>query len=136
MNRKRPICLSIIQKLNHRTITGKELGLNVHRNSGRILHLSWNKRGKSGEYLNCIARKCCGLPLLLEILLPLRQKGLTSTCNCVYGTVPGTCERTIGICFYQFCFFCFCRCRVSFVIEMAKDDTYLLNNRDGLLELH
>jgi len=134
MKRRERISLSIVQKLNYRTITGHGLGLNVHRHSGLTLHLSWNKRGKTGEYLNCIARKCCGLPLLLEILLLLKQKGLTSSCNCVLGTAPGTCERTIGICFYQFCFFCFCRCRVNFVLEMTKESTYFRKKGD-LLDL-
>ena len=102
MERRERISLSIVHKLHYRTITGRGLGLNVHRHSSRTLHLSWKKRGKSGEYLNCIARKCCGLPLLLEILLPSRQKGLRSSCNCVFDTVPGTCERTIGILIFSF----------------------------------
>ena len=106
----------------------------MHRNPARILHVSWNKRGKTCEYLNCIARKCSGLPLLLEILLPLRQKGLTSSCNCVFGIVPGTCERTIGICFYQFRFCCFCHCRVNFVLEMTIESTYS-SKMDDLLDL-
>ena len=71
---KVPLQYSIIQKLNHRTITGHRLGLNVHRHSGKVLHLSWNKEGKAGSYQNCIARRCSGLPLLLEIILPLKKE--------------------------------------------------------------
>ena len=104
MKKKAPIYYSIIQKLNYRTITGHRLGLNVHRHSGKVLHLSWNKGDKVGLYQNCIARKCCGLPLLLEIILPLRKSGLTDSCNCAFGTVLENNEQTIGICFYQFRF--------------------------------
>ena len=104
MKKKAPFCYSIIQKLHHRTITGHRLQLNVHRHSGKVLHFSWNKGDKAGSYQNCIARKCCGLPLLLEIILPLRKSGLTGSCNCVFGTVPKNNEQTVEICFYQFFF--------------------------------
>ena len=74
MGKKAPIYYSIIKKLHHRTITGHRLGLNVHRHSGKVLHLSWNKEGKAGSYQNCIARKCCGLLLLLEIILSFKKR--------------------------------------------------------------
>ena len=134
MKTKVLICYSIVQKLHHRTITGRRLGLNVHRQSGKVLHFSWNKESKTGVYQNCIARKCSGLPLLLEIILPLRKSGLKGSCNCAYGTALENNEQIVGICFYHFRFFCFCHCRVSLVLEIAKEGTYLRKNGD-LLDL-
>ena len=125
---------SIIQKLNYREVTGNRLGLNIHRHSGLVLYLSWNKRSKAGSYQNCIARKCSSLPLLLEIIAPWRKSGWMGPCNCMFDPVPENSERTIGLYFYHFCFFCFCRCRVNFVLEMMKDCTYL-SNKDDLLAL-
>ena len=134
MKTKAPNHFSIIQKLNYCEITGNRLGLNVHRHSGKVLHFSWNKESRVGSYRNCIARKCCGLPLLLEIILPLKKRGSTGSCNCAFGTVPEVNGNIVGLCFYHFCFFCFCRCRVNFVLEMVKDCTYL-SNKDDLLAL-
>ena len=134
MKTKAPNHFSIIQKLNYRAITGSRLGLNVHRHSGKVLHFSWNKESKAGSYQNCIARKCCGLPLLLEIILPLKKRGSKGSCNCAFGTVPEINENIVELSFYHFYFFCFCRCRVNFVLEMMKECTYL-SKGDGLLEL-
>jgi len=119
MNKKVCSYYSIIQKLNHRTLTGQGLGLSIHRHSGLALHLSWNKGNKTGSYQNCIARECREIPLLFEILLPLRKSGLTRLCKCIFGTPIGYGEQTIGICFYTEEGF-FCRCRVSFVLEITE----------------
>ena len=107
MKTKAPIHFSIVQKLHHRTITGRRLGLSVHRQSGKVLHFSWNKESKTGAYQNCIARKCSGLPLLIEIILPLRKSGLKGSCNCAYGTALENNEQIVRTCFYHVCFFLF-----------------------------
>ena len=133
MNKKVHIYCSIVRKLSHRTPTGQGLGLSIHRHSGLALHLSWNWGDKTGSYQNCIARKCLELPLLFDIILPLRKSGLTGLCNCVFGIAIGYGERTIGICFYTEEGF-FCRCQVNSMLEIADKCTYLSNKGD-LLEL-
>ena len=115
MNKKAHIYYSIVQKLNYRPLTGQGLGLSIHIHSGLALHLSWDKGDKTGSYRNCIARKCRELPLLFEILLPLRKSGLTGLCKCIFGTAIVYGERNVGICLYMEEGF-FCRCQVKFVL--------------------
>jgi len=116
MNRQVRVHISVIHKLSDRALTGSRLGLNVHRHSSRVLHLSWNKTGEQNTYLNCIARKCRELSLISEITLPARKGGLMRPCNCVFVLVRDD-KRTVGICSHQIWY---CHCRVSFVVEMSR----------------
>jgi hypothetical protein len=116
MNRKVRVHTSVIHKLSDRALTGRRLGLNVHRHSTRVLHLSWNETGEQNVYLNCITRKCSELTLIDEITLPARKRGLMRPCNCVFVLVRDD-KRTVGICPHQIWY---CHCRVSFVLEVSR----------------
>ena len=133
MNKKVHSYYSIIQKLHHRALTGQGLGLSIHRHFGLALHLFWNKGNRTGSYQKCIARECREIPLLFEIVLPLRKSGLLGLCKYIFGTHIGYGEQTIGICFYMEEGF-FCRCRVNFVLEITKECTYF-GKKGDLLEL-
>ena len=112
MNMKVRFHVSVIHKLNNRVLTGQGLGISIHRHTGLEFHLAWNAGAKRGSYENCIVRRCQEVPLLFEILLPLRKSNLVGLCKCIFGTEIGYDTQTATVCYYTEEGFS-CRCRVD-----------------------
>ena len=120
---------SVIQILASRSVTGRGLGLSVHKHWKQSIHLAWNPvENRKGVYQNCIARHTIQLGVWYEVERQLRsRKHLTGRCKCIYGTNVGywketldetcyyTCRKTrIGVKFH-------CRCTVNFSLEFGEN---------------
>ena len=114
MNRQKKFHTSVIHKLSNCALTGQGLGISIHRHTGLEFHFAWNAGVKTGLYQNCIVRQCQEVPLLFEILLPLRRSNLVGLCKCIFGTHIGYDTRTTTVCYYTDEGFS-CRCWIDFI---------------------
>ena len=71
-------CKSIVQKVNCRSYTALDLGLDVHRHSGLTILLCWNTHNNTGCYRNYIVRETSELVVSMQMWC-MFQRG---ACGC------------------------------------------------------
>jgi hypothetical protein len=87
LRRKMMGASSIVQRVSHRSVTGLELGIDVHTHYD-IIFLCWNTLYIVECYNNCIQRYSLDIQCTRGVQKMFELFGLTGRCSCTYGSNP------------------------------------------------
>ena len=87
--------ISIVKKVNYRSLTGQELGLHVHQHLGTVTLLCWNIHNTTGCYKNFIVRDNVDCDVSMQIWHMYRNGGPVGACKCCYSNVYAS-PRDLG----------------------------------------
>jgi len=86
--KKIKMCISIVNKLNYRSVTAQKLGVHVHTHLSTRLHLCWNITCVL-SYRKCIERVFSSKEEWKKFCVWLSFPGLDGMCVCVCVCVRG-----------------------------------------------
>jgi hypothetical protein len=87
LRRKMMGASSIVERVSHRSVTGLELGLDVHGHNDMVF-LGWNTLHIVECYSNCIQRYSLDIHCTRGVQKMFEHFGLTGRCSCTYGSNP------------------------------------------------
>ena len=80
---------SIVQRLATRSITGRDLGIDVHKHHDELLHLFWKQYGTEHCYTHILERKFLEAEEYTLLQKYIFETGFPSTCHCMSIWLPG-----------------------------------------------
>jgi hypothetical protein len=90
---------SVVQRLTSRSITGRDLGIDVHKHNSEMLHFLWKKRDADLCYTSYFDRR------LLEAkeytLIQDHIEGLSGVCECLSTWLPPLKDKHFRPCLFQ-----------------------------------
>jgi len=91
---------SMVERLNFRSLTGQELGFDVHRCSVSRTCLYWNRSSITGCYMNYIGRYEVHFHVSNQCLRLFETFGLDYACSCCYDSPTYLEDRIRKVCIY------------------------------------
>ena len=113
---------SIVENQASRSLTGRGLGIDVHKHIATQLHLYWRTDSATGCYARCLVRtqlECGEKDLLLDCLV---NGGLVGACECLSRCLPVDEDGPL-----KSCIFCICKktCISSKINYLSSSDRVL-----------
>jgi hypothetical protein len=74
---------SIVERLTSRSITGRDLGIDVHKHTPQMLHFMWRKRGTERCYTHYFERRLLEAEEYTLIQDHIFRAGFSGICECL-----------------------------------------------------
>jgi hypothetical protein len=79
---------SIVNRLTSRSISGRDLGIDVHMHATELLHFFWKKSGTERCYTHFLERRLLEIEEFTLIRYHIFRNGLSGACECLSTWFP------------------------------------------------